>query len=99
MGNITQQMKDKVNDKDVKRMIAIIQSMTKKERRHPDLLNGSRKVRVAKGAGMLPQDVNKLLKQFQQMEKMMSKLGSGGMRGLMRQMGGMLKPGGGGFPR
>ena len=99
MGNVTQQMKDKVNDKDVKRMIAIIQSMTKKERRHPDLLNGSRKVRVAKGAGMQPQDVNRLLKQYQQMEKMMSKLGSGGMKGLMRQMGGMLRPGGGGFPR
>jgi signal recognition particle subunit SRP54 len=99
MGNLTQQMKDKVNDKDVKRMIAIIQSMTKKERRHPDLLNGSRKVRVAKGAGMQPQDVNRLLKQYQQMEKMMSKLGSGGMKGLMRQMGGMLRPGGGGFPR
>ena len=82
-------------------MIAIIQSMTKKERKHPDLLNGSRKSRVAKGSGTQPQDINRLLKQYQQMEKMMSKLSSGGMRGLMRQMGGMLKPGGPGgmFPR
>jgi signal recognition particle subunit SRP54 len=46
---------------------------------------------------MQPQDVNRLLKQYQQMEKMMSKLSSGGMKGLMRQMGGLMKPGGGGF--
>jgi signal recognition particle subunit SRP54 len=97
MGKVPQNLKDKVNDRDVRRMIAIIGSMTKKERRHPDLLNGSRKVRVAKGAGQQPQDVNRLLKQYQQMEKMMSKLSSGGMKGLMRQMGGLMKPGGGGF--
>ncbi len=97
MGKMPQNLKDKVNDRDVKRMIAIIGSMTKKERRHPDLLNGSRKVRVARGAGMQPQDVNRLLKQYQQMEKMMSKLSSGGIKGLMRQMGGLMKPGGGGF--
>jgi signal recognition particle subunit SRP54 len=98
MGQIPDQLKNKVNDKEVKRMIAIIQSMTKKERRHPDLLNGSRKGRVARGSGTQPQDINRLLKQYQQMEKMMSKLSSGGMKGLMRQMGGMLRPGGG-FPR
>ena len=100
MANLPQHMKDKVNDKDVKRMMAIIGSMTKKERRHPDLLNGSRRARVARGSGTQPQDVNKVLKQYQQMEKMMSKLSGGGLKGLMRQMGGMLKPGGGGmFPR
>ena len=77
-------------------MIAVINSMTKKERRHPDLLNGSRKVRVAKGSGMQPQDVNKLLKQYQQMEKMMSKLSSGGIKGLMRQMKGAMGGGGAG---
>jgi signal recognition particle subunit SRP54 len=91
MGQIPEHLKNKANDKDVKRMVAIIQSMTKKERRHPDLLNGSRKVRVAKGAGMLPQDVNRLLKQYQQMEKMMSKLSQGGMKGLMRQLGGAMR--------
>jgi signal recognition particle subunit SRP54 len=100
MSNLPQHMKDKVNDKDVKRMMAIIGSMTKKERRHPDLLNGSRRARVALGSGTQPQDVNRVLKQYQQMEKMMSKLSGGGLKGLMRQMGGMLKPGGGGmFPR
>jgi len=81
-------------------MIAIINSMTKKERRHPDLLNGSRKARIARGSGTQPADVNRLLKQYMQMEKMMSKMGSGGMKGLMRQMGAAMKGmgGGGGMP-
>jgi signal recognition particle subunit SRP54 len=92
-------MKSQVNDKQVSRMVAIINSMTKKERRHPDLLNGSRKARVARGSGTQPADVNRLLKQFMQMEKMMSKLSSGGMKGLMRQMGAAMKGmGGGGLP-
>jgi len=98
MGQIPDAMKSKVNDKEMKRMVAIIQSMTKKERRHPDLLNGSRKARVARGSGTQPQDINRLLKQYQQMDKMMSKLRTGGMKGLMRQLSGALKPGGG-FPR
>jgi signal recognition particle subunit SRP54 len=98
MGQIPQQMKDKVNNKDVDRMIAIIGSMTRKERRHPDLLNGSRKARVARGSGTQPADVNRLLKQYQQMEKMMSKLSGGGLKGLMRQMKGMMGPGGMGGP-
>jgi signal recognition particle subunit SRP54 len=103
MGNLSEQVKSKVNDREVHRMIAIISSMTKKERRHPDLLNGSRRARVARGSGMQPADVNRLLKQYQQMEKMMSKLGSGGVKGLMRQMkgamGGMGGMGGGFRPQ
>ena len=94
MGQIPQNLKDKVNNRDVDRMIAIIGSMTRKERRHPDLLNGSRKVRVARGSGTQPADVNRLLKQYQQMEKMMSKLSGGGLKGLMRQMKGMMGAGG-----
>ena len=77
-------------------MVAIINSMTKKERRNPALLNGSRRARIAKGSGTTPADVNKMLKQFQQMESMMSKLAGGGMKGMMRAMKGMM--GGGGFP-
>ncbi|QBB70041.1 signal recognition particle protein [Pseudolysobacter antarcticus] len=96
VGNLPDKVKSQINDKEVHRMIAVINSMTKKERRHPDLLNGSRKVRVAKGSGMQPQDVNKLLKQYQQMEKMMSKLSSGGIKGLMRQMKGAMGGGAGG---
>ncbi|MCE5234046.1 MAG: signal recognition particle protein [Mizugakiibacter sp.] len=94
VGSLPDSVKSKVDDREIKRMIAIIQSMTKKERRHPDLLNGSRRARVARGAGQQPADVNRLLKQYQQMEKMMSKLASGGMKGLMRQMQGALKRGG-----
>ena len=97
--NLSEQMKSKVNDKEVGRMVAIINSMTKKERRHPDLLNGSRRARVARGSGTQPADVNRLLKQYMQMEKMMSKMASGGMKGLMRQMGAAMKGmGGGGLP-
>ena len=71
-------------------MIAIINSMTKKERRNPALLNGSRRARIAKGAGLTPADVNKLMKQYQQMEKMMSKMAGGGRKGMMRSMKGMM---------
>lgn len=101
VSNLPQNVREKANDKEIKRTIAIIQSMTKRERRHPDVLNGSRKQRVARGSGTQPQDVNRVLKQYQQMEKMMSKLSQGGMKGLMRQMGAALKGGGPGgmFPR
>ena len=99
VSNLPEHVKSKANDGEIKRMVAIISSMTKKERRHPDLLNGSRRARVARGSGTQPADVNRLLKQYQQMEKMMSKLGSGGLKGLMRQMGSAMKGmGGGGMP-
>ena len=94
---LADKVKSRVDDGEVRRMIAIIQSMTRQERRHPDLLKGSRKARIARGAGRQPADVNRLLKQYMQMEKMMSKLGSGGARGLMRQMRGALRGGPGGF--
>ena len=84
-------VKSKINDNEIKHMVAIIQSMTAKERRHPDLLNGSRRARVARGSGTQPADVNRLLKQYMQMEKMMSKLSRGGGKGLLRQMGGALR--------
>ena len=98
VGALPDSVKSKVNDKEIHRMIAIVNSMTKKERRHPDLLNGSRKARVARGSGTQPADVNRLLKQYMQMEKMMSKMANGGIKGLMRQMGGALKGMGGGMP-
>ena len=96
VGQLPDAVKHQVTGKEVPRMIAIINSMTKKERRHPDILNGSRRARIARGAGMTPADVNKLMKQYQQMEKMMSKLSAGGMKGLMRGMRGMM---GGGMGR
>ena len=97
MGQVPESVKQQVTGKEVPRMIAIINSMTKKERRNPDLLNGSRRARVARGSGLTPADVNKVLKQYQQMEKMMGKLGRGGMKGMMRGLSGMMG-GRGGMP-
>ncbi len=72
--------------------------MTPKERRYPDVINNSRKRRIAAGSGTQIQDVNRLLKQHKQMQKMMKKFGKkgGGVANLMRGMGGMMPPGGGG---
>ena len=98
MGQIPDSVKSQVTGKEVPRMIAIINSMTKKERRNPDLLNGSRRARIAKGSGMQPADINRLMKQYQQMEKMMGKLGRGGGKGMMRGLKGMMGGGMGGIP-
>ena len=98
VGKIPDNVKAQVTGKEVPRMVAIINSMTKKERRNPALLNGSRRKRIAAGSGMTPADVNKLMKQYQQMEKMMGKLGRGGMKGMMRGMKGMMGGMGGGMP-
>lgn len=95
MTQIPEHVKNQVTGKEMPRMIAIISSMTPRERRNPGLLNGSRRARIARGSGTTPADVNRLLKQYQQMEGMMSKLSRGGMKGMMRGMKGML---GGGFP-
>ncbi len=91
-------VKSSVDDGQIKRMVAIIQSMTRKERRHPNTLNGSRRARVAKGSGTQPADVNRLLKQYMQMEKMMSRLSRGGGKGLLRQMRGAMRGMGGNLP-
>ena len=77
----------------VRRQIAIINSMTAGERRTPDLIAGSRKRRIANGAGVQVQDVNRLLKQFLQMQKVMKQFAKGGLRGMMRTLGGRLPPG------
>jgi signal recognition particle subunit SRP54 len=97
LGQIPDHLKQQVTQsKEVPRMIAIINSMTKKERRNPGLLNGSRRARIARGSGTQPADVNKLMKQYMQMEKMMGKLAGGGMKGMLRNMKGMLGAMGGG---
>ena len=79
-----------MNDSQFKRMGVIIDSMTPKERRFPDLINGSRKKRIANGSGTQIADVNRLLKQHKQMQKMMKKVSrKGGMQKMMRGMQGM----------
>ena len=88
-------LKDQANEQKIKRQIAIINSMTPGERRFPKVINGSRKKRIAAGAGQQIQDVNRLLKQHVQMERMMKKLSRGGMKKMMRGMpGGGMPPGG-----
>jgi signal recognition particle subunit SRP54 len=70
-------------DREVRRQIAIINSMTQTERRQPGLLDGSRRRRIAGGAGVQVQDVNRLLKQFLDMQRMMKSLKGGNLRRLM----------------
>jgi signal recognition particle subunit SRP54 len=91
-----------VNAKNLKRQMGIIDSMTPKERRRPDIIDNSRKRRIAAGAGVPLPEVNRLLKQFDQMQKTMKKMFKGGMlKGMLRGMGGRMPPGfgGPGFPR
>ena len=80
------------------RMEAMINSMTPRERRNPDLISGSRKRRITGGSGTVIQDLNRLLKQHKQMQKMMKKMKGGGMQRMMRGMGGMTGGLGGGLP-
>jgi signal recognition particle subunit SRP54 len=80
--------------KTIKRQMGIIDSMTPKERRRPDMIEGSRKRRIAAGAGVPLPEVNRLLKQFDHMQKTMKKMVKGGMlKNMMRGMGGRLPPG------
>ena len=81
-------------ERDVKRMEGIILSMTALERRKPELLKASRKRRVAAGAGVHVQEVNRLLNQFEQMQTMMKKMKGGGLMKMMKRMGGMKGLGG-----
>ena len=78
------EMKDRVNDKMLARQIAVINSMTMQERRFPDLIKGNRKKRIAMGCGQELHDVNRMLKQFLMMQKMMKKFKSGNMANMMR---------------
>jgi signal recognition particle subunit SRP54 len=80
----------------MKKTEAIILSMTHQERRKPDVLNGSRRLRIANGAGVKVVDVNQLLKQFQQMQQMMKMMKGGGSKKMMRQMEQMQRKAGGG---
>jgi signal recognition particle subunit SRP54 len=81
------------NERDVRRQIAIICSMTPGERRYPKSIDGSRKRRIAAGSGVHVADVNRLLRNFLQMQKMMKGMGKGGLARMMRTMGGRPPPG------
>lgn len=100
MGKMQKQMDAAgMDDKVLKRQIALIQSMTKDERKNPDLIKASRRKRIAAGSGMDVTDVNRLLKMHRQMADMMKKMGKMGAKGLMRGGLGALFGGGGGQPQ
>jgi signal recognition particle subunit SRP54 len=84
-----------VAEKELKRQIALIDSMTPRERRRPEIIDGSRRRRIAAGSGLQVQDVNRLLKQHMEMQRMMKKLGSGKLARMMGAMAGKLP----GMPR
>ncbi|MBD8976604.1 signal recognition particle protein [Veillonella magna] len=89
MGKIKDQLKDiDMDSKEIRRIEAIIKSMTKAERTNPSILNGSRRKRIAEGSGMRVQDVNRLLKQFEEARKMMKKMQSmrKGKRGMLPKL-------------
>ncbi|MGD9743912.1 MAG: signal recognition particle protein, partial [Dongiaceae bacterium] len=92
IGKIKQQMKDaRIDDKQIKRQRAILSSMTRAERRRPDIIKASRKQRIAAGSGTTVQEINRLLKQHQEMARMMKQMGKLGQKGLMRHgIGGLL---------
>ena len=95
MGQMAQAAQQQVSDKSLLQMEAVISSMTPAERAYPDSINNSRKRRIAVGSGTQIQDVNRLLKQHKQMQKMMKKFTKkGGMTSMMRGMKGMMPPGG-----
>ncbi|KGQ70386.1 signal recognition particle [Chelonobacter oris] len=93
--NLPDHVKGQVDDKMFNKMEAMINSMTFKERQNPDIIKGSRKRRIASGSGTQVQDLNKMLKQFTEMQRMMKKMRKGGMAKMMKGMKGMM---GGGMP-
>ncbi|MEJ2661554.1 MAG: signal recognition particle protein, partial [Desulfobacteraceae bacterium] len=86
MGKLKQMKNFEVDDRELVRIEAIINSMTPQERRQHAIINGSRRKRIARGSGTTVQDVNQLLKNYTQVLKMMKKLNKGGLRGLGRGM-------------
>ena len=96
MGQLAEVAQSQASEKELGKLEAMINSMTPKERRNPDLINGSRKRRICMGSGTQVPDLNRLLKQHKQMAKMMKKAGKkGGMQKMMRGMSGMMGGGGG----
>ncbi|NDL61171.1 signal recognition particle protein [Acerihabitans arboris] len=92
-GQLPANVKSQMDDGVLVRMEAIINSMTFKERAQPEIIKGSRKRRIATGCGLQVQDVNRMLKQFDDMQRMMKKMKKGGMAKMLRGMKGMMPPG------
>jgi signal recognition particle subunit SRP54 len=90
VGDIPKEVRNQVNDRELVRMVAMINSMTPQERHHPDVIKGSRRRRIAMGSGTQVQDLNRMLKQFTQMQKMMKRMSKGGMSKMLRGMKGRM---------
>ncbi|HGJ5876587.1 MAG TPA: signal recognition particle protein [Arsenophonus sp.] len=93
ISQVLDSVKSQMDDKALVRMEAIISSMTAKERQKPEIIKGSRKRRIATGSGTQVQDVNRLLKQFDDMQRIMKKIKKGGLAKMMRGMKSMMPPG------
>jgi signal recognition particle subunit SRP54 len=87
MGQVTRQIDPQDAEKQLSITEAIINSMTRQERRRPDILNASRRRRIAQGSGTKVQDVNRLIKQFREAQRMFKRLKKSGMRGMPRMFG------------
>jgi len=92
MSNLPSNVKEQVEGNPQKHLVAIINSMTPNERAHPAIIRAARKKRIAAGSGTSVQEINRMLKQFTQMQKMMKRMGKGknAMRGLMQGLGGAM---------
>ena len=90
---VPEQAKSQFGERELRRQIAIINSMTKRERRHPEIINGSRRRRIAAGSGTQVQEVNHLLKQHEQLGRVMKQMAGGGMARMLRGLKGRLPPG------
>lgn len=90
MGQVPEHLKQQVNDKEMKKLVAMIDSMTAQERAFPAIIKGGRKRRIAMGSGTQIQDINRLLKQFMVMQKMMKKMKGGGIARMVRSLSGRL---------
>ena len=88
MSGMAQKVDAAQGEKQFKRIEAMINSMTMQERRHPSIIKGSRKRRIALGSGTSVQELNRLIKQFEEMQKMMKSMKKGGMKNMMRSMAG-----------
>jgi signal recognition particle subunit SRP54 len=86
LGSVAKKLPEGMDEQQLKKVEAIVRSMTKEERQHPDLIDGSRRRRIAKGSGTTSQDVNQLLNQFRQVQKLMKQLDSGKAKRLMQGM-------------
>ncbi len=90
MGKLPDAAQAQMAEKQTRRLVAIINSMTPQERRFPDIIRGSRKRRIAAGSGTQVQDINRMLKQFGEMQKMMKRFGKGGMQNMLRGLKGRI---------